>query len=303
MFIDSWKEITGDQESLNLIQGCEIKFKSMPIQSNPPHPFNMSKGKERLVDLDVQNLLAKGAIEICSPDSNQFISNIFTIPKKDGGRRPVVDMRELNQFAEYLLFKMKDISQLKDILQRGDYMTKLYLQDAYLTIPVGRKSKIFLRSFLEGRALSLHMSTIRPLTISNVVHRDIEAGDCLSKIYGDSSANLLSRHLHNGRFSRASCRAHRNSDRVLESPGFVIKKKKSILKSTQTIPFLGFIVNSIKMFLLLPEEKLQKLKSSALSLLENMPTAREILSFLGQYQAALPALQMAPSTSRLFRET
>ena len=48
------------------------------------------------------------------------------------------------------------------------------------------------------------------------------------------------------------------------------------------------------MLLLLPEEELQKLKSSALSLLENMPTASKILSFLGQCQAALPALQMAP---------
>ena len=74
----------------------------------------------------------------------------------------------------------------------------------------------------------------------------------------------------------------------------MIKKKKSILKPTQTIPFLGFIANLIKILVLLPEEKLQKLKSSALSLLENMPTAREILSFLGQCQTALPALQMAP---------
>ena len=66
------------------------------------------------------------------------------------------------------------------------------------------------------------------------------------------------------------------------------------MKPTQTILFLGFIVNLIKMLLLLPEEKLQKLKSSALSLLENVPTAREVLSFLCQCQAVLPALQMAP---------
>ena len=92
MFIDLWKEITGDQEILSLVQGYKIKFKFMPIQPNPPHPFNTSKEEEILVDLEVQNLLAKGAIEICSPDPNQFISNIFTIPKKDGGRRPVVDM-------------------------------------------------------------------------------------------------------------------------------------------------------------------------------------------------------------------
>ena len=82
LFMDSWKEITGDQEILSLVQGCKVKFKSMPIQSNPPLPFSMSK-EEMLVDLEVQNLLAKGAIEICSPDPNQFISNIFAIPKKD----------------------------------------------------------------------------------------------------------------------------------------------------------------------------------------------------------------------------
>ena len=266
----------------------------MPVQSNPPHPFNMSREEERLVDQEVQNLLAKGATEISSPDPNQFISNIFTIPKRDGGgggRRPVVDMRELNQFADYLPFKMEDISQLKDILRRGDYMTKLDLQDAYLTIPVGPKSKIFSRFFFGGRDLSVHMSTIRPLTISKVVHHNIEVGDCLSKIYRDSSANLLRRHPHNGRFSGASCRAHRSSDQGLGISRLCDKEKVN-LETSPDYPVSRFHCKYDKMLLLLPEEKLQK--SFALSLLENIPTAREILSFLGQYQAALPALQMAP---------
>ena len=80
------------------------------------------------------------------------------------------------------------------------------------------KSKIkdLFKIFLEEHALSVHMASIRPLPISKVVHQDIEASDCLSKIYGDSSANLLRRHPHNGRFSGASCGAHRNSD---EGPG------------------------------------------------------------------------------------
>ena len=67
---------------------------------------------------------------------------------------------------------------------------------------------------------------------------------------------------------------------VMES--LVIKKNKSILEPTQIILFLGFIVNSLEMLLLLPEEKLQKLKSSALTLLGAMPTASKISSFLGQ---------------------
>ena len=61
----------------------------MPIQSNPPHPFNMSKEEEILVDLEVQNLLAKGAIEICSPDPNQLIFTIqhFHHPKEGWGEK------------------------------------------------------------------------------------------------------------------------------------------------------------------------------------------------------------------------
>ena len=94
----------------------------------------MSMEEERLVDPAVQNLLANGAKEICSPNPSQFITNIFHHPKEGwgdggGGREKASsrDMRELKQFAEYLPFKIEDILQLKDILQRGDYMTKLDL--------------------------------------------------------------------------------------------------------------------------------------------------------------------------------
>ena len=292
--MDSWKEITGDQEILSLVQGCEIKFKSMPIQSNPPLPFSMSKEEEMLVDLEVQNLLAKGAIEICSPDPNQFISNIFAIPKKDGGRRPVVDMRELNQFTEYLPFKMEDISQLKDILRRGDYMTKLDLQDAYLTIPVGPKSKIFLRFFWKG---VLYQFTCLPFGLSpsaRLFTKTLKPVIAFLRSMGIRLLIFLDDILI---MADAPERAAEHTEiviRVLESLGFVIKRKKSVLKPTQAILFLGFIVNSVKMLLLLPEEKLQKLRSSALYLQRNVPTARQVLSFLGQCQAVLPALQVAP---------
>ena len=204
----------------------------------------------------------------------------------------MIDMQELNQFAEYLPFKMEDISQLKDILRRGDYMTKLDLQDAYLTIPVGPKSKIFVRFLWKG---ALYQFTNLPFglspsarlftkTLKPVIAFLRSMGIRLLIFLEDMMADSLERAAEHTELVI----------RVLESLGFVIKKKKSILKPTQTIPFLGFIVNSIKMLLLLPEGKLQKLKSSALSLLENVPTAREILSFLGQCQAALPALQVAP---------
>ena len=64
----------------------------------------------------MEKLLRKGPIEEVDPCKNQFLSNIFTIPKKDGERRPVVDMRDLNNFIEPVHFKMEDQSSRGGIL-------------------------------------------------------------------------------------------------------------------------------------------------------------------------------------------
>ena len=70
-------------------------------------------------------------------------------------------------------------------------MTKLDLQDAYLTIPVGPKSKIFLRFFWKGM---LYQFTCLPFGLSpsaRLFTKTLKPVICLSKIYGDLSANLL----------------------------------------------------------------------------------------------------------------
>ena len=103
------------------------------------------------MDLEVEKLLRKGAIEEVEPCENQFLSNIFTIPKKGGERRPVVDMRDLNNFIEPVHFKMEDLSHLPSLLRRGDFMCKIDLKDAYQTIPIAKKSRIYLRFLWRGR--------------------------------------------------------------------------------------------------------------------------------------------------------
>ena len=85
------------------------------------------------MDLEVEKRLRKGAIEEVEPCENQFLSNIFTIPKKGGERRPVVD-----NFIEPVHFKMEDLSHLPSLLLRGDFMCKIDLKDAYQTIPIAK---------------------------------------------------------------------------------------------------------------------------------------------------------------------
>ena len=128
----------------------------MPIQSNPPHPFNMSKEEEILVDLEVHNLLAKGAAEICSPDQNQFIYNIFTILKNDwgrGGEGEKASGRHARTESVYRVSSIQDggyITAERYPLEPGPPERRLHDKagsSRHLTIPVGPKSKIFFKIF------------------------------------------------------------------------------------------------------------------------------------------------------------
>ena len=142
--LDKWTKLTNDQEILDIVSGYQLDFVEILQQQKPPTPFNLSKEEEKPVDLEVEKLLRKGAIEEVEPCENQFLSNIFPIPKKGGGRRLVVDMRDLNRFIEPVHFKIEDLSYLPSILWRGDFMHKIDLQDAYQTIPIAKKNQGFI---------------------------------------------------------------------------------------------------------------------------------------------------------------
>ena len=99
--------------------------------------------------LKIRKLLGKGAIRRASFDPNQFLSNLFTIPKKGGRLRPVINLKPLNHFVEYHHFKMEGLSSLLDLIRRNDYMITMDLKDAYLPVPIHADHSNYLR-FLNG---------------------------------------------------------------------------------------------------------------------------------------------------------
>lgn len=74
-----------------------------------------------------------------------FLSNIFLVDKTDGGKRPVINLREFNEWLVYCYFKMEGIHLLRDVLLPSDWMVRLDLKDAYLTIPIFPPHRRFLQ--------------------------------------------------------------------------------------------------------------------------------------------------------------
>ena len=70
-----------------------------------------------------------------------FLSQLFAVPPKDGGTRPIINLKGLNSFVKTVHFKMEGIHMVKDILNPGDRMTKVDLKDAYFIVPIASSQR------------------------------------------------------------------------------------------------------------------------------------------------------------------
>ena len=87
-----------------------------------------------------------------------FLSTLFLLPKKGGEQRPVVNLKPLYQMIPYKHFKMEGSHMLKDLLKKGDYLVKVDLKDAYMTVSIWHKHKNISDSFGKTTCGSLHAS-------------------------------------------------------------------------------------------------------------------------------------------------
>lgn len=90
--IKEWEKITSDPWILSTVLGYKIEFEDIPIQFNIPVPINFNKKQTDFIDQEVLDLLDKNAISESKFESNQFISNIFIVKKKNGKFRPVINL-------------------------------------------------------------------------------------------------------------------------------------------------------------------------------------------------------------------
>ena len=72
-------------------------------------PWRFSLTESKKIEAEISELLQKGALTNVTPDSDRFVSNLFLVPKRDGGSRPVINLKDLNEYLQYNHFKMEGI--------------------------------------------------------------------------------------------------------------------------------------------------------------------------------------------------
>lgn len=101
---------------------------------------------------EILDLLQKDAIEEVDPLSKGLYSTFFVVPKKDGGFRPILNLKPFNHYIIHKSFKMETATTVLSYLSQGDWLASLDLKDAYLHVPILPTHRPYLRFAFQGKS-------------------------------------------------------------------------------------------------------------------------------------------------------
>ena len=130
---------------LGAVEGYRVQFVSTPVRRIPLHPIRFAEADMLVVDDLMVELQGKQAIRPLEPARVRFLSNLFLVAKKGSDkRRPVINLKCLNEFIPDRKFKMEGWMEIKEAIFAGCYFARVDLKDAYLSVPVHEASQPFL---------------------------------------------------------------------------------------------------------------------------------------------------------------
>ena len=297
LFLANWQRVTQDCWVLNTIQGYKIEFLSEPIGRPPPQRgAALTSSEQSLLQEEVQKLQSKGAIVELAPRETDrgFYSSLFLVPKKDGGMRPVINLKSLNEFVAPQHFKMEGLHTLRDLLRRNDWMTKL---DAYFMIPIQSSSRQALRFSTQDR---LYQFTCLPFGLSCapwVFTKTLKPALTLLRELGVRLVAYIDDILVLAETEEMARDHTEGLTYLLENLGFIIHPEKKVTTPTQEIEFLGMVVDSRTMELRLPGHKIKKLRQEATKIIKDQtatPTGRDVSRLQGKFNSVSQAVPPGP---------
>ena len=252
----------------------------------------MRSSEMSLVDQQMQNFLQRRIIEPCTHVENEIISNIFTRPKKDGSIRIILNLKKFNEHVHTEHFKMESLQSAIKLITPNCFLASIDLQDAYFSVPIAKKCRIYLRFFWKGKlyqfcvlpnGLACAPQVFTKITKPLMAYlRNLGLQSC---IYIDDSL------LKGENYAECSYNVQK-SVQLFQQCGFYINEGKSCLIPTQIIEFLGFILNSIEMTIKLTDRKIEKYTEKLKSLLyKSYVSIQELAELIGSLVSAFPGVQ------------
>ncbi len=263
---EAWQAIPGVSEWVMGIikRGYSLQFARRPPRFSGVVSTSVQGENARVLRSEVMTLLEKGAIEMVSPALSEsgFYSRYFLVPKKDGGLRPILDLRRLNHALMRRPFRMITLKQILSQICTEDWFCSLDLKDAYFHIQIAPHHRRFLRFAFEGVA---YQYTVLPFGLSLAPRTFTKCMDAaLSPLrqMGIRILNYLDDWLILAQ-SEVELLSHRTLILShLERLGLRVNFAKSALSPSQRISFLGTVLDSAHMRAVIAQNALWPFRNS-----------------------------------------
>ena len=215
----------------------------------------MNKVEFEAAKIEVDKLLKTNAIVESHREQNDFVSNVFLCPKKDGGYRMILNLKNFNTYAEKVKFKMETLQSILHLVTPGCWMTILDLLDAYLSIPVLPAHRIWLNFIFQGKIYMFKVLPFGYTWVPQIFTKLLKPLIAHLRKCGITVTFYLDDSWQSAATYKGCVYACFTTVQLLLSCGFLPNMKKSILKPQQQITVLGTIVDSITMMVSLPQVK------------------------------------------------
>lgn len=294
-FVDEWRKLTNDPYILDIVEHCHLNIveDGMEYLYQGDLQYRFNSEEQRILSQEIVKLLELQVLKVTQRRGDQVLSPVFLRKKKHGGYRMVLNLEKLNKHIPYQHFKMENFEQAVCLVNRGDYMASVDLENAYYTVKIAEEQQRFLCFKWQGK---VYQYTCLPNGVA-------EGPRLFTKLMKPIFATLRNRGFTITSFIDDTLMCASSLERcnecvhdtveLLQRMGFTINVEKSVLAPTKCIEYLGNVIDSENMIVKLPVRRLDKIiRSCSQLLLKTRERIREVARVTGLLVAAIPAVEL-----------
>lgn len=265
---------------MQTVVGDTIEFIEQPPENSFISKNSIAKEHAEQVNAELNSLLDKHVIVPCDHEPGEFISPIFSVPKKDNRIRLILNLKNLNQYVQYHHFKMDSIHTALQLVTQDCWMASIDLKDAYYSVKVHDEFRKYLKFCYKNR---LYKYTAYPNGLSHCPRKFTKLLKpllCSLRKNGHILCVFIDDLLLVATSYEGCCSTVMETIQSLDMLGFTVHPEKSVFLPQKQITFLGFDINSTSMKITLTKEKIR-----------NTLSIREVAQVIGYIVASLPAVR------------
>lgn len=296
----AWRRLGAPRKVVQWLRSGVPLVWAKPPQPTPPTARRVEESRE--MKEEMEGLISSGAFSYQDTD---FVSPTFIIPKKDGGRRVIHDLRAINTALRPPKFTLHGAREAASVVRESNWLVALDLKHGYQQVAMDLKARHYLGAVHGGRTV---VSNVLPfgLNISPYVFTRITSWLAreMRKRFHLNVAVYVDDFIIGASTKEELEEGLRRVKDLFGTLGVCLSEKTSH-EPAQIVEFLGFTWNALTKEVSVTQEKRRQYRREVKNLLRHAQGRQCWMKLVGKLiflrEAVGPSLRHTRSLMRVLR--